>query len=495
MASQRLLAFVSLLSTFVASSAQPASGGNSTLSACQSIAKTISSASAVYYPGSPNYTEDNAHWANSSSAASTCSVEPGTAEDVGAIIKGGGHATNPGFSSSTGVEIAMTRFSNVTYDASSQTADIGAGLVWDDVYAALEPHGVNVIGGRVSGVGVAGFTLGGGYSYKTNQYGLAVDNVVAYELVLPNGTVTTVTSDDEDLFWGLKGGFNNFVCLSPAWLQIRLTQCIQGIVTKFTFKTFSQGEIWGGLVTIPASGVDAATDAIANFHANVTDPKAAIVPAYVYSSGEVTMEITIFYDAPAQPSGIFDEFLAISGINRSVLKTQSYLSLVQSTAGLPGGSQTFFGAASFIDLPKYLLETVINETKFWGDYITPYSGVTILNIVEPFLPTIFSHGAPDSSAYPPDRSVTLLPVNLFFVWNNASQNDRMHDAMVQSQHQMTLVAVAEGQDVANAGIYPNYALYDAPLESLWGGNVPRLQSIAKQYDPTNVMSLTGGYKV
>jgi FAD/FMN-containing dehydrogenase len=56
----------------------------------------------------------------------------------------------------------MSRFNNVTYSAASQTAAIGAGLVWDDVYAALEPFNVSVVGGRVSGVGVAGFTLGGG---------------------------------------------------------------------------------------------------------------------------------------------------------------------------------------------------------------------------------------------------------------------------------------------------------------------------------------------
>ena len=56
----------------------------------------------------------------------------------------------------------MFRFSEVTYDSSSQTATIGSGLIWDDVYAALAPYGVNVVGGRVTGVGVAGFTLGGG---------------------------------------------------------------------------------------------------------------------------------------------------------------------------------------------------------------------------------------------------------------------------------------------------------------------------------------------
>lgn len=56
----------------------------------------------------------------------------------------------------------MSRFSQVAYDATAQTVTIGAGLVWDDVYAALEQYNVNVVGGRVSGVGVAGFTLGGG---------------------------------------------------------------------------------------------------------------------------------------------------------------------------------------------------------------------------------------------------------------------------------------------------------------------------------------------
>ena len=56
----------------------------------------------------------------------------------------------------------MTRFNEVTYHPDNQTATVGAGLVWDDVYEGLEPHGVNVVGGRVSGIGVAGFSLGGG---------------------------------------------------------------------------------------------------------------------------------------------------------------------------------------------------------------------------------------------------------------------------------------------------------------------------------------------
>jgi hypothetical protein len=54
--------------------------------------------------------------------------------------------------------------------------------VWDDVYAALEPHGVIVVGGRVTGVGVGGFTLGGGYSWLSNQYGSVTLNVLLFHL-------------------------------------------------------------------------------------------------------------------------------------------------------------------------------------------------------------------------------------------------------------------------------------------------------------------------
>jgi FAD/FMN-containing dehydrogenase len=43
-----------------------------------------------------------------------------------------------------------------------------------------------------------------GYSYHSNQYGLSLDNVAGYELVLPNGTVINVTSKDDDLWFGLR---------------------------------------------------------------------------------------------------------------------------------------------------------------------------------------------------------------------------------------------------------------------------------------------------
>ena len=126
---------------------------------------------------------------------------------------------NPGFSSTRGIQIAMTRFNETRINYTTRTVDVGAGLIWDQVYETLEPTGLNLVGGRIPDVGVSGLTLGGGecllssenlmsyalgYSFLSNQYGLTVDNVARFELVLPNGTVTNVTSEDDDLWFGLR---------------------------------------------------------------------------------------------------------------------------------------------------------------------------------------------------------------------------------------------------------------------------------------------------
>lgn len=147
-------------------------------------------------------------------------------------VKGGGHATNPGFSSTPGVHISMTRFNSIVISTDQQTVEIGAGLTWTDVYAYLVPKGLNVVGGRQGDVGVAGLTLGGGecyffffgssirgteayvrmagYSWKSNQFGLTVDSVTAFSLVSPNGTEMVVTQEDSDLFFALKVCLNDY---------------------------------------------------------------------------------------------------------------------------------------------------------------------------------------------------------------------------------------------------------------------------------------------
>jgi hypothetical protein len=55
-------------------------------------------------------------------------------------------------------------------------------------------------------------------------------------------------------------------------------------------------------------------------------------------------------------------------------------------------------------------------------------------------------------------------------------------------------ALADGQDVSHAALYPNYALFGTPLEDMYGGNVERLRKIRAAIDPEDVMGLAGGWK-
>ncbi|KAJ7091867.1 FAD dependent oxidoreductase [Mycena belliarum] len=464
---------------------------------CADIEKLISPASAVYYPNdtSAHYAADVAHWAASSSQVAACSVEPGTAVDVSKILKligrtrtpfavrGAGHTMNLGWSSTTGVHIAMTRFASVQYNADSQTVDIGAGLRWDDVYAALAPFGVNVVGGRVSGVGVAGLTLGGGYSYKTNQYGLTVDTVVAYELIKPNGAIVNVTEcSDPDLFFGLKGGMNNF-----------------GIVTRFTLKTHPQGEVWGGLIAYIGQE-PAVSAAVAKFSATATDPKAAILPSYIFAQGQLVISHFMFYDGPTPPPGLFDDFLAIPSVVQDV-STRSFLSLVQAgPSAVYAGHRGAFHSLCLQAYTPAMMAAIANETNFWGAKLAP-SGVSLISYdVEPFLPSLYTHnpdGAP--TAFPFARTDPgLLPLMLYYAWappgTVGAPDGTFHAAMKASVAHLLRVAAADGQDVARAPLYPNYVLADTPLERVYGRNLPRLRAIRRRVDPHRVMGLAGGLK-
>ena len=77
-------------------------------------------------------------------------------------VKGSGHAINPAFSSTPRVHISMTRFNDIVIQEDCQTVEVWVGLTWTDVYKYLVLKGLNVVGGRLDGVGVAGLTLGRG---------------------------------------------------------------------------------------------------------------------------------------------------------------------------------------------------------------------------------------------------------------------------------------------------------------------------------------------
>lgn len=208
-------------------------------------------------PGSPAYDERlSSYFALQASAVKpVCFVTPHTASDVSAVvrslaagddpcsfaIRSRGHMWWPGASNSPGgVTVDLARLDSIEVNAGDSTVSAGPAATWDAVYAKLDPLGLSVAGGRVSGVGVGGYTLGGGISHFGPRYGWTCDSVTAFEVVLADGSVVEANeSQNADLFRGLRGGGNNF-----------------GVVTRIDLKTFEQGQVWSGTIYSPLSTID-----------------------------------------------------------------------------------------------------------------------------------------------------------------------------------------------------------------------------------------------
>jgi len=86
-------------------------------------------------------------------------------------------------------------------------------------------------------VGIAGLTLGGGWGNLHGRFGLAIDNVIGADVVTADGRFLTATaSENEDLFWGIRGGSGNF-----------------GVVTSIQYRLHEVGPVYGGAVFYPAA--------------------------------------------------------------------------------------------------------------------------------------------------------------------------------------------------------------------------------------------------
>src|SRR5689334_11804470 len=131
------------------------------------------------------------------------------------------------------IDLSLLRSTTVSPDNHTVRAD--AGCTWGDVDHATVAFGMATPSGFLSSTGVAGLTLGGGIGYLSRRFGLTVDNLLAADVVLADGTfVTASQASHPDLFSALRGGGRNF-----------------GVVTSFTFRCHpigQHGTIIGGPV-------------------------------------------------------------------------------------------------------------------------------------------------------------------------------------------------------------------------------------------------------
>lgn len=162
--------------------------------------------------------------------------------DTEISVRGGGHNVAGTALTDGGVMIDLSKMRGVHVDPASRTGRVQGGALWSDVNRETQLHGLAVTGGVISTTGVAGLTLGGGLGWLMGKHGLATDNMTAAQVVTATGDVVTASDgENDDLYWGLRGGGGNF-----------------GVVPWFEFDLHPVGPIiLAGLVAHPvAAGRD-----------------------------------------------------------------------------------------------------------------------------------------------------------------------------------------------------------------------------------------------
>ena len=147
-------------------------------------------------------------------------------------VRSGGHNGAGLGTVEGGLVLDLAPMSRVTVDPETRTAVVGGGAQLGAVDRATHEHGLAVPAGIISTTGVGGLTLGGGVGHLSRGCGLTIDNLLAAEIVLADGSVVHVDADREaDLFWAIRGGGGNF-----------------GIVTSFTFRCHPVSTVMAGPV-------------------------------------------------------------------------------------------------------------------------------------------------------------------------------------------------------------------------------------------------------
>jgi len=157
--------------------------------------------------------------------------------DILVSVRGGGHSIAGKAVCDGGLMIDVSAMKGIRVDPARRTVRAQTGLKLGEFDRETQAFGLATTQGVVPTVGIAGLTLGGGWGNLHGKFGLAIDNVIAADVVTADGRFLTANAlENEDLFWGIRGGSGNF-----------------GVVTSLEYCLHEVGPIYGGAIFFPAA--------------------------------------------------------------------------------------------------------------------------------------------------------------------------------------------------------------------------------------------------
>ncbi|KAF3169251.1 hypothetical protein EYR41_009075 [Orbilia oligospora] len=461
--------------------------------------------SKVFSSSAPEYNDLTFYWTPTARVAPRCVFTPHNTNDVKKAVKlfarrncqfavrSGGHSYNPGWAGiKRGVLISLGNMNHTSYNTQTGLATVEGGSRWTDVYGALLPYNVTVLGGRNSDLGVGGYLTGGGISFYANKEGWAADNIASVEIVLGNGTVINADrTHHSDLLRSIKGGSNNF-----------------GIITKFRLMTVDATGIFNGwYMRYPLASTDAylaAAEAYCNGGVD-TDTKSHIIfSASIVGTNPMTNVALMAYDGvldPLSPPTVLEPFFDGTVANATFQWFAPNGTIKSATDGLrdaQGSGNRYTMTTVSIQVELSLLKKL---RAAWLEMTTQNLKTTPGFLVQFAFQPVGATWIAASEAKGGNSMGITEPLAVMWIqlrWDHEEDDNTMLQYSRRLIRRFERIASRAGK-LANFR-YLNYGdrfHKDDIIPSYGSESVTRLQNTKALYDPQNVFGrlVPGGFKV
>ena len=400
-------------------------------------------------------------------------VEFAREQNLTVAVKGGGHNVAGNAVCDDGLVIDLSPMSSVRVDPEAQTARVGPGATMADLDHETQAFGLATPAGFNSETGVAGLTLGGGFGYLSRKYGMTVDNLRSVDLVTADGELVHASEDEnEDLFWGVRGGGGNF-----------------GVVTSFEFDLHEVGpEILAGLIIHRADDASAVVRHWRDFVTDIPDELSVWVISLSapplpfidekYHGTPIVAVLTVYVgdvDAGAElvePLRTFGDPLGDNVAPRPYADWQQFFDKAYAS-----GARNYWKSLNFSEFTD---ETVDTSLEYALNRPTSQSKFAMVHLggATTRVPT-------DATAYP-HRDAEFV-VNIVARWDEPEQDDKCigwaresHDAL---------------NEYSTEGTYVNFISESSGEEQFaYRENYTRLVELKDEYDPANRFRLNQNIK-
>lgn len=374
--------------------------------------------------------------------------------------------------------ISLQPFQKVELDKSTGITKVGGGVRLGNLADGIYTQGQKALShGTCPGVGIGGHFTHGGYGHTSRHWGLAMDSIVAADVVLADGSLIKASAtENSDVFWGIRGAAESLGIVTNFYLQ---TQAAPSSITYFAFP-FSN--MYNSKATFTNAWTHLQTFAK---NASVVDNKISF-GVYIDNYGTFSLSGAYFGSVDDFNSKVKAELLrTLPAPTESTVKSYSwydYLVLVSGKTTIKepltgyDEHENFFAKSITVPESTGLTATALNA---WYDYIkgTSTEYYTIVNL----------YGGPGSAinskdtnfaAYN-DRDSLWVFQNYGYGISSTNFINGLNDAIIKAQPQTSF------------GAYLNYVdpSYDAATaHKLYYGDAlyARLLTLKKKVDPNNV---------